>query len=199
MHELSRLSERMLEGEESEMTRDEAIKRIEEHIRIHGADEGFRARNIQEALNMAINALKTQGLVTIEPKQIELQDETKAWLDEMDAVDALGNIANICIDWDGYRTADDLGGLINEIWAYAKYCCNKIMKEQEPRLVTEADFDGADEYGYLPVWVEDKDDSEIICDCITKAAITDPDEHYHYRYWTSRPTDAQREAVKWNG
>lgn len=25
-------------------------------------------------------------------------------------------------------------------------------KAQEPRLVTESDFDGADEYGYIPVW-----------------------------------------------
>lgn len=74
-----------------------------------------------------------------------------------------------------------------------------LLKAQEPRLVTEADFDGADEYGYLPVWVEDKDDSEIICDCITKTAITDQDEDYHYRFWTSRPTEAEREAVKWDG
>ena len=70
-----------------------------------------------------------------------------------------------------------------------------LLKAQEPRLVTEADFENADPYGYLPVWVEDKDDSEIICDCITKHAITDPDEDYHYRYWTSRPTDEQREAI----
>ena len=72
-----------------------------------------------------------------------------------------------------------------------------LLKAQEPRLVTEADFDGADECGYLPVWVEDKDDSEIICDCITKRAITAPDEDYHYRYWTSRPTEEQREATPW--
>lgn len=72
-----------------------------------------------------------------------------------------------------------------------------LLKAQEPRIVTEADFNNADPYGYLPVWVEDKDDNEIICDCITKHAITEPDEDYHYRYWTSRPTDAQREAVPW--
>ena len=27
-----------------------------------------------------------------------------------------------------------------------------LLKAQEPRLVTESDFDGADEYGYIPVW-----------------------------------------------
>ena len=72
-----------------------------------------------------------------------------------------------------------------------------LLKAQEPRLITEADFENADPYGYLSVWVEDKDDNEIICDCITKYAITEPDEDYHYRYWTSRPTDEQRKAVKW--
>jgi hypothetical protein len=47
-------------------------------------------------------------------------------------VDALGNIADICIDWDGYRTADGLGGLVNEIWAYARYCADRLKKAQEP-------------------------------------------------------------------
>lgn len=42
------------------MTRNEAIRRIEEHTRIHGANEGFRACHIQEALNMAVDALKAQ-------------------------------------------------------------------------------------------------------------------------------------------
>lgn len=74
----------------------------------------------------------------------------------------------------------------------------RLLKAQEPRLVTESDFKNADPYGYLPVWVEEKDDNEIICDCITKHAITEPDEDYHYRYWTSRPTDEQREEISWN-
>ena len=101
-----------------------------------------------------------------------------------------------------------INGLEQFIADFKPFCGNKadwqrvydalaLLKAQEPRLVTEADFENADEYGYLPVWVEDKDDSEIICDCITKTAITDPDEDYHYRFWTSRPTDEQREAVKW--
>lgn len=42
------------------MTNQEAIVRIENHIRIHGSKEGFRACHIQEALNMAVDALKTQ-------------------------------------------------------------------------------------------------------------------------------------------
>lgn len=72
-----------------------------------------------------------------------------------------------------------------------------LLKTQEPRLVTEADFENADPYGYLPVWVEDKDNGEIICDCITKHAIMEPDEDCHYRYWTSRPTEEQIKAEEW--
>jgi len=80
--------------------------------------------------------------------------------------------------------------------AYNKGFANGRLAAQEQRLVAEVDFDGADEYGYLPVWVEYKDDSEIICDCITKTAITDLDEDY-CRYWTSRPVKEQREAIPW--
>lgn len=94
--------------------------------------DGLVPTNIEIACGMAIEALKAQDIATIQPKRIELADETKAWLDEMDAVDALGNIANICIDWDGYRTANGLGGLINEIWAYARYCADRLAKAQEP-------------------------------------------------------------------
>ena len=42
------------------MTREEAISRIENHIRIHSKQEPFRACHIQEALKMAIEALKAQ-------------------------------------------------------------------------------------------------------------------------------------------
>ena len=72
-----------------------------------------------------------------------------------------------------------------------------LLKAQEPRLVTESDFNGADEYGYIPVWTEEKD-GDMYCECIPKAAITDPDGIGVLRYWTSRPTDEQREATSWN-
>ena len=94
-------------------------------------------------LRDALALLKEQEPATVEPKRIELADETKAWLDKMDAIDALGNIADICIDWDGYRTANGLGGLINEIWAYARYCAdrlNKTLGAVEP--VPSVDNDG---------------------------------------------------------
>lgn len=66
-----------------------------------------------------------------------------------------------------------------------------LLKSQEPRLVTEADFSNADKYGYLPVWCETKDD--LFCECILIGAL----EEEGCRYWTSRPTDAQREAEPW--
>ncbi len=71
----------------------------------------------------------------------------------------------------------------------------ELLKAQEPRLVTESDFDGADEYGYLPVWTEEKD-GDMYFECIPKIAITDPDGIAVFRFWTSRPTDDRREAVK---
>jgi len=86
-------------------------------------------------LSDALALLKEHEKATVEPKRIDLTDETKAWLDKMDAVDALGNIADICMDWDGYRTANGLGGLVNEIWAYARYCADRLQKAQEPKLV----------------------------------------------------------------
>jgi len=78
----------------------------------------------------ALALLKVQNL-TVEPKLLELEDETKAWLDEMDAVDALGNIACICMDFDGYRTANGLGELINEVRTYAKYCADRLKAREQ--------------------------------------------------------------------
>ena len=103
----------------------------------------------------AAELLKAQPL-TIEPKRIDLADETKAELDKMDAVDALGNIADICIDWDGYRTADGLGGLINEVWAYARYCADRLQKEQEP---------------IVPVQGADDQDEDVFCCGICGAVV----------------------------
>ena len=51
------------------MTREEAIHRIENHIRIHSKQEPFRACHIQEALEMAIDVLKAQ-----EPRVMTLEE-----------------------------------------------------------------------------------------------------------------------------
>lgn len=103
-----------------------AVHCVGEHRFVMSLDDGI-------ALHEAIDLLKEQECATVEPKRPELSNETKAWLDKMDAVEMLSNIADICIDWDGYRTANGLGGLINEIWAYARYGADRLMKEQSQR------------------------------------------------------------------
>ena len=79
-------------------------------------------------------------------------------------------------------------------------CCRQVMrkalallKAQEPRLVVKEDFENADKYGYLPVFVESRD-GEMYWDCITDAALGDTVS----RFWTTKPTDEQRKAVKWD-
>ena len=102
-----------------------------EYIKLLESSRDEWQKIAQKAISKLKTLSKTQEPATEQPKRIDLQEETKAWLDEMDAVEVLGAIANICQDWDGYRTADGLGGLINEVWAYAKYCADRLLKAQE--------------------------------------------------------------------
>lgn len=69
-----------------------------------------------------------------------------------------------------------------------------LLKAQEPRLLTEADFVNADHYGYIPAWAEEKNGDQFWK--IVRVASLGL-EKKRLRYWTARPTDAQREAVKW--
>jgi hypothetical protein len=73
----------------------------------------------------ALELLKAQELPPVKPEKLE--EVTTKWLDEMTAKERLEKIAMILDDWDGYRTAKGLAGLINEVWAYALY----PVKEQE--------------------------------------------------------------------
>ena len=77
-----------------------------------------------------------------------------------------------------------------------KLSVNHWLKAQEPRLVTESDFDGSDIYGYIPVWTEEKD-GDMYWECIPKAAITDSDGIGVLRYWTSRPDEKRRAETPW--
>lgn len=166
-----------------------------------------RAKRI-DAIREAIALLKAQEKATIEPKRIDLDDETKAWLDKMDAVDALGNIADICIDWDGYRTADGLGGLVNEIWAYARYCADRMLKAQEARVITLEEVKSLERDAV--VWYEhigvNKQRPRIVDQVYDSGIIFTDGGHWQFnadaygkkfRLWTSRPTDAEREAEPW--
>ena len=74
----------------------------------------------------ALALLKEQELPDVKPEKLE--ERTTKWLDQMTAEERLEEIAAILDDWDGYRTAKGLAGLINEVWAYALY----PVKAQEP-------------------------------------------------------------------
>ena len=91
----------------------------------------FRSKDELIPVTDIIALLKQQDVLTVKPKLLDRPNKTKAWLDEMDAVDALGNIANICMDFDGYRTANGLGELINEVRTYAKYCADKLKAREQ--------------------------------------------------------------------
>lgn len=65
-----------------------------------------------------------------------------------------------------------------------------LLKAQEPRLVTIDDFKDADECGYITAWCEAS--NGLFAECITVGALEEKD----FRYWTSKPTDEQRKAVK---
>ena len=67
-----------------------------------------------------------------------------------------------------------------------------LLEAQEPRLVVKEDFAHADECGYITAWCEAS--NGLFAECITIGALEEKD----FRYWTSRPTDEQRKAVKWN-
>lgn len=69
----------------------------------------------------------------------------------------------------------------------------ELLKEQEPRLITNEDFNNADEWGFLPAWCETTD-GRVYCEIIPERALY----HGPCRYWTAMPTDEQRKAMKWN-
>ena len=89
-------------------------------------------------------------------------------------------------EWDGHSPAQ----AIERIKGLA------LLKAQEPRITTEKDFENnpsVDENGYLPAYCE-KIDRPIGWMAIHKGYIG---ARKDIRYWTGKPTDEQREAVKW--
>lgn len=67
-----------------------------------------------------------------------------------------------------------------------------LLKAQEPRLVEPNDFENADDFNWLPAWCEERTGAGY-WEMILPDALDEKD----VRYWTGRPTDEQREAVKW--
>ena len=83
----------------------------------------------------------------------------------------------------------------------------EALTAQEPRLMTLEYFDNSpdkDSKGCLVAWVEYRRDEEWAeywegtCD---EWSVIRRDDFYSgesYRFWTSRPSDEQREAIPWN-
>lgn len=71
----------------------------------------------------------------------------------------------------------------------------ELLKSQKPHLVTEADFVDADNYGFLMAWCEERD-GDLYVECINKYALDEP--AIKYRWWTARPSEAQRKEAKWD-
>ena len=73
-----------------------------------------------------------------------------------------------------------------------------LLKAQMPRLITPEEFANhpdRSEQGCLPLWYEEKNGKQGWC--FVYVLVNNPDGDK--RYWTSRPTDEQRKAVKWDG
>lgn len=149
-----------------------------------------------------VKLLKAQELPDVKPEKLE--ERTTKWLDQMTAEERLEEIAAILDDWDGYRTAKGLGGLINEVWAYASY----PVKAQEPRVMALEEVKKADD----PVFFETQ--SGVIYDWAIRC--TENEKHVlltiinstiqafridrygiSWRCWTSRPSDLERKNTPW--
>lgn len=59
------------------------------------------------------------------PHKIDLSEEMKNFLAEQTAQERLNFIADLVFDWDGFVTADNLGGLLNEVYTYSLYPTKK--------------------------------------------------------------------------
>lgn len=70
-----------------------------------------------------------------------------------------------------------------------------MLKAQEPRLITEADFENADEYGFIPVWCEETN-KNCYWNCIPRSALETAKED-RCRYWTAKPSLKQMEETPW--
>lgn len=68
-----------------------------------------------------------------------------------------------------------------------------------PRMVTREDFNdynALDDYGYLPVWQENRYTGEVECQSIHET-ILHPKWLDHHRYWTAKPTLELMQETPW--
>ena len=151
-----------------------------------------------EILCDAIYKLGQLANSDVKPTPDKLLEETKKWLDKQTAEERLATIKDICIDWDGYRTAAGLGSLINEIWAYAAYPCNNkahVMSMDEIKSNTRE-----------TLWFESKVDNTLTQ--LNKKSIAElfyvtvlynwANFNKVWRIWDKEPTTEQMKEMPWD-
>ena len=146
----------------------------------------------------AIYKLGQHANSDVKPAPDKLLERTKKWLDAQTPEERLETIKDICVDWDGYRTAAGLGSLINEIWAYAAYPCKNeahVMSMDEIKSNT-----------YETLWMESKVDNTITQ--LNKKGIDElffvtalfnwANFNQIWRIWNKEPTEKQRKETPWD-
>lgn len=155
----------------------------------------------QEAISALCSAAYKIGQFAdsdVEPDPGELPEKTKEWLDTQTPEERLETIKDICVDWDGYRTAAGLGGLVNEIWAYAAYPCNNnthVMSMDEIKSNTRE-----------TLWFESKVDNTLtqlnkkgIAEFFYVTALYNwANFNKIWRCWNKEPTKEQMKETAWD-
>ena len=155
----------------------------------------------QEAISEMCHALYRLGQLNdtdIKPEPDKLSEETKKFLDRKTPEKRLELIKDMCVDWDGYRTAAGLGSLINEIWACAAYPCKNeahVMSMDEIKSNT-----------CETLWMESKVDNTLTQ--LNEKGITElffvtalfnwANFNKIWRIWNKKPTEEQMKETPWD-
>lgn len=167
---------------------------LEELMHILGPD----AQDSIGALCDAVYKIGQLNSTDVKPAPDKLLEETKKWLDAQTPEERLEKIKDICVDWDGYRTAAGLGRLINEIWAYAAYPCKNeahVMSLDELKHTT-----------LETIWYESKIDNEltqskkesIAALFLAGTLLNWSGFNKTWRCWDKKPTPEQIKEVPWS-
>lgn len=116
--------------------------------------------------------------------------------DKRDVIDWLSDMAND-EQWLWYYSDSEVRMLAKDAL--------EMLKTQEPRVMTAHDWK-ASHVAKMPVWIEWSESAKGECADNEKVdgwGILNVDEFtdvlcFGGRCWTSRPTDEQKKAVKWN-
>ena len=172
----------------------------------------------QEAIYQLCNAAYELGQFTesdIKLEPVSLSDETKKWLDVQTAEERLELIKDMCVDWDGYRAAPNLGKLINEIWAYAARPLKgdaHVLKEGqlhlayhsgEPVWFESREWPGGPWLGREGFWIFVTDINGTFLYYTTSfiygsSNLNLSDYNKVWRCWNKKPSSVEMEGAAWN-